>query len=76
MFNERYDETEHNPGPFATFMKDCSIDAQYTMHNTPQQNGITERRNHTMLDMMQCMLMNFTLPNYCREMPLGRLLTF
>ena len=36
----RYDETRRNPGPFAKYLLECGIDAQYTMYNTPQQNGI------------------------------------
>ena len=31
------------------------------MSGTPQQNGIVERRNHTLLDMMRCMLVNSSL---------------
>ena len=51
----RYDETRRNPGPF---VKECGIDAQYTMSDTPQQNGITNRRNRTLLNMVRCMLVN------------------
>ncbi|RVW40751.1 Retrovirus-related Pol polyprotein from transposon TNT 1-94 [Vitis vinifera] len=46
----RYDETERNLGPFAKFLLECGIDAGYTMLDTPQQNGVAERRNHTLLD--------------------------
>ena len=31
------------------------------MHGTPQQNGIAERINHTLLDMVRCMLVNSPL---------------
>ena len=31
------------------------------MSSTPQQNGIMERRNHTLLDMVRCMLVNSSL---------------
>ena len=48
----RYDETGHNPGPFARNRKKCGINTQYTMLGTPQQNGIAERRNRTLLDMV------------------------
>ena len=34
------------------------------MSDTPQQNGIAERRNITLLDMMRCMLVNFSLPEF------------
>ena len=48
----RYDKTGCNPRPFEKYLQECGIDAQYTMHGTPQQNGIAERRNHTILDMV------------------------
>ena len=60
----RYDETGRNPGPFAKYLQECGIDAQYTMSGTPQQNGIRERRNCTLLDMVQCMLVNSSLPEF------------
>ena len=60
----RYDETGLNPGPFAKYLQECGIDAQYTMPSTPQQNGIVERRNHRLLDMVQCMLVNSSLPEF------------
>ena len=36
----KYDETRRNPGPFSRFLNECGIKAQYTMHGTPQQNGV------------------------------------
>ncbi|XP_060674834.1 uncharacterized protein LOC132804448 [Ziziphus jujuba] len=30
-----YDETGWNPGPFIIYLRDCDIDAQYTMPSTP-----------------------------------------
>ncbi|XP_034697301.1 putative inactive G-type lectin S-receptor-like serine/threonine-protein kinase SRK [Vitis riparia] len=50
-YYERYDETGRNSGPFAKFLLECGIDARYTMSGTPQQNGVAERRNRTLLDM-------------------------
>ena len=58
----RYDETGQNHGPFAKFLLECRIDARYTMSGTSQQNGVAERRNHTLLDMVRCMLSNSSLP--------------
>ncbi|KAL5553643.1 hypothetical protein UlMin_041044 [Ulmus minor] len=57
----RYDETSCNLGPFAKLLQECGIEASYTMPSTPKQNGIAERRNRTLLDMMRCMLINSTL---------------
>ena len=34
------------------------------MSSTPQQNGITERRNRTLLDTVRSMLENSSLPDY------------
>ena len=47
-----YDEMGRNLGPFEKYLHECGIDAQYTMHGTSQHNGIVERRNRTLLDMM------------------------
>ncbi|KAL6327870.1 hypothetical protein AAG906_026549 [Vitis piasezkii] len=60
----RYDETGQNPGPFAKFLLECGIDAKYTMPGTPQQNGVAERRNRTLLDMVRCMLSNSSLSEF------------
>ncbi|KAL6351417.1 hypothetical protein AAG906_035209 [Vitis piasezkii] len=60
----RYDETGRNPGPFTKFLLECGIDARYTMLDTPQQNGVAERRNHTLLDMVRYMLSNSFLPEF------------
>nr|GFB95740.1 putative zinc finger, CCHC-type [Tanacetum cinerariifolium] len=34
------------------------------MPGTPQQNGIAERRNHTLIDMVRSMLANSNLPEF------------
>ena len=60
----RYDKTGCNPGPIAKYLKECGIDAQYTMPSTPQHNGITEMRNCMLLDMVRCMLFNSSLPEF------------
>uniref|UniRef100_A0A2N9IWZ4 Integrase catalytic domain-containing protein n=1 Tax=Fagus sylvatica TaxID=28930 RepID=A0A2N9IWZ4_FAGSY len=39
------------PGPFAKFLQECGVDAQYTMLGEPEQNGVAERRNRTLMDM-------------------------
>ena len=57
----RYDEMRRDPRPFAKYLQECSIDAQYTMPSTPQQNEIVAMRNHTLLDMVRCMLVNSSL---------------
>jgi hypothetical protein len=49
-------------GPFAQFLKEECIVAQYTILSTLQQNGVAERRNHTLMDMVKSMLSNYELP--------------
>ena len=57
----RYDEMGCKPGPFVKYLQECGIDAQYTMPGTPPHNGIAERRNHTLLNMVRCVLVNSSL---------------
>nr|GEY43038.1 retrotransposon protein, putative, Ty1-copia subclass [Tanacetum cinerariifolium] len=45
--------------------RDHGIINQYTMSGTPQQNGVAERRNHTLMDMVLSMLANSNLPEFC-----------
>ncbi|RVW85479.1 Copia protein [Vitis vinifera] len=47
----RYLEDGQSPGPFAKFLQEHGIVAQYTMPGSPDQNGVAERRNRTLLDM-------------------------
>ncbi|KAL2237500.1 UNVERIFIED_CONTAM: Retrovirus-related Pol polyprotein from transposon TNT 1-94 [Sesamum indicum] len=58
----RFNETGQNPGPFAKFLESRGICAQYTMPGTPQHNGVAERRNCTLMDMVRSMLSNISLP--------------
>ncbi|KAL0313497.1 UNVERIFIED_CONTAM: hypothetical protein Sradi_5749000 [Sesamum radiatum] len=41
----RYTEGGQAPGPFAKFLAEQGIVAQYTMPGSPDQNGVAERRN-------------------------------
>ena len=50
------------PGPFARFLQKNSIVAQYSTPREPQQNGVTERRNRTLMDMVRSMISYSTLP--------------
>jgi transposase InsO family protein len=58
----RYTEDGQAPGPFAKFLQEHGIVAQYTMPGSPDQNGVAERRNQTLLDMVRSMLSNSNLP--------------
>ncbi|KAK2368910.1 hypothetical protein QL285_082072 [Trifolium repens] len=61
-YYSRYTENGQAPGPFAKFLQENGIVAQYTMHGSPSQNGVAERRNRTLLDMVRSMLSNSNLP--------------
>ena len=41
----RYTENGQAPGPFARFLQEHEIIAQYTMPGSPNQNSVVERRN-------------------------------
>ena len=59
----RYDGSgEQRPGPFAHFLKECGIVPQYTMPGSPSMNGVAERRNRTLKDMVRSMISRTTLP--------------
>ncbi|GKC28100.1 retrovirus-related pol polyprotein from transposon TNT 1-94, partial [Tanacetum coccineum] len=49
-------------GPFAKFFEIRGICAQYTMPGTPQQNGVAERRNRTLMEMARSMISKSSLP--------------
>ena len=61
-YYSRYDESEQKPGPFAKFLEKHGIRAQYTMPGTPQQNGVTERRNRTLMEMVRSMMSYSSVP--------------
>ena len=43
------------PGPFARFLQENGIVAQYSIPSDPQQNRVAERRNRTLMDMVRSM---------------------
>ena len=59
----RYDGSgEQRPGPFTKYLMECGIVPQYTMSGTPSQNGVAERRNCTLKDMVRSMISHSVLP--------------
>ena len=58
----RYDELGQNPSPFAKFLEKHGIRAQYTMPGTPQQNGVAERCNRTLMEMVRSMMSHSSVP--------------
>ncbi|CAL9126122.1 unnamed protein product, partial [Musa textilis] len=62
-FYGRYDESGQNIGPFARFLEQRGICAQYALPGVPQQNGIAERRNRTLMDMVRSMMSYSSVPD-------------
>jgi transposase InsO family protein len=64
----RHTPYDQVPGPFAMFLQENGIVAQYSMPDNSQQNGVAERRNRTLMDMVRSMLSYSTLPiSWCLE---------
>ena len=47
---------------FSEYCKTSGIQRHRTVRKTPQQNGVAERMNRTLLDKSRCMLFNAGLP--------------
>ncbi|KAL4340774.1 hypothetical protein GQ457_08G032050 [Hibiscus cannabinus] len=47
---------------FDELLKECGIVSQLTPPGTPQWNGVSERRNRTLLDMVRSMMIHIDLP--------------
>ncbi|GJT71333.1 retrotransposon protein, putative, ty1-copia subclass [Tanacetum coccineum] len=59
----RYDQDgEYISQDFKDYLKACRIVQQLTHPYTPQHNGVSERRNYTLLDMVRSMMNLTTLP--------------
>lgn len=56
--------TEYVNGEFSKFLSENGITHQLTVPNTPQQNGICERANRTIVEMARCLLINSGLPDF------------
>ena len=47
---------------FKNYLKECGIVSQLAPPGTPQWNGVSERRNRTLLDMVRSMMSHADLP--------------
>jgi len=54
-------DTEYTSNKFAKFCHDAGIEHQYTTPYTPQQNGVIEKKNRTIM-MARCLLFEKDLP--------------
>ena len=62
-YYRRYTENGQMSGPFALFLKEHVIVPQYTMPDKPNMNGVAERRNRTLKEMVRAMMSHSNLPN-------------
>ncbi|XP_034695779.1 uncharacterized protein LOC117921944 [Vitis riparia] len=62
----KHGDAGQQKGPFARYLQDNSIVAQYTMPGSPEQNGVVERRNRTLMEMKRNMMGRSNLPKYLR----------
>ena len=46
------------------FLQECGIGAQYTMPGEPEQNGVVERQNHILMNMVRSMISTSSLPKF------------
>lgn len=55
--------SEYASQEFIKFLEEAGIQKQLTVSYTPQQNGVAERRNRTLLEMVRSMLKAQGMPN-------------
>ena len=53
---------EYISAEFKTYLDDNGISQQLTVAHTPQQNGVAERMNRTLKDLMRAMMLHKSLP--------------
>ena len=59
----KYDGSgEQHSEPFSKFLEECGIVPQYTMSGSPSMNGVAERRNIMIKDMVRSMISHSNLP--------------
>lgn len=54
--------TEYCNNEFKEYLRKNGIRHQLTVEYTPQQNGVAERKNRTLIEMARCMLLQASLP--------------
>ena len=48
---------------FQVHLKSCGVRHELTIPKTPEQNGVAERLNHTLVEMTRAMLLDAKLPH-------------
>ena len=54
---------EYTSSQFVEFCNSTGIERQLTLPYTPQQNGVSERKNRTVMEMARCLLLKKKIPN-------------
>ena len=60
----KHGDAGQQKGPFARYLQDNGIFAQYTMPGSPEQNGVVERRNCTVMEMKRSIMSRSNFPKY------------
>ncbi|RVW22815.1 Retrovirus-related Pol polyprotein from transposon TNT 1-94 [Vitis vinifera] len=60
----KHGDAGQQKGPFARYLQDNGIVAQYTMPGSSEQNGVAERRNRTLMEMKRSMMGRSNFPEY------------
>jgi hypothetical protein len=55
---------EYLSGEFDQYLRQQGIERQLTIHDSPQQNGVAERLNRTLVEHARAMLLGKNLPKY------------
>lgn len=56
--------TEYLNKPFNEYLDGHGIQRRLTVPNNPEQNGVAERRNRTLVETARCLLLQSGLPNF------------
>jgi transposase InsO family protein len=54
--------TEYKDGDFLKFCEEYGIKRHFTVQKTPQQNGVVERLNRTIMETAKYLMLNAELP--------------
>jgi|SRR5882724_8447553 len=65
--NDYIQTTEYLNNEFSTHLATCGVERRLTMHDMPQENGVVEWLNCTLLEKMHAMLHSAQLPKHLWE---------
>jgi len=59
-----YNGSEYTSKDFDKYLKEHDIIRRLSISHNPEQNGVTEQRNHTVLDSVRCLLAQSGPPSF------------